>query len=368
MTRSLTLLPALLVLWSSSLHAQTARTVRDLQPLADRVAAVGEELPPEKLAGKLDEISDDPITLMAIAENLREADAALAAKVFERALEKEEINRYEKFAGSSYARAVAAEAAQKFDESRAIWRESAQIDPLTTYILLSRTSRDTERDKLLAEIRTSVEGLVAAAKAGNPAPIYTTYRGKKYHLSAVGNEEAVERLVAGEGLSYAVIDELDLTGKVFAQPVSCSRCVVGTIKGWESKFTAFSFRGFVLGDLHVGKAWTGEVNRSRSLPAATFDELLLDKAVILGKLEMDSVEVAGAAGFPFTVVGGEADLRNARFGGDLDMRFSAVGGPLVLAGAQLGGPAYFGHLHAGGRAPRRREARSCSTRVASTDP
>ncbi len=320
------------------------RSQRDLAPLVTAIEALGDERPPEKL----DEITEDPITLRALSAKVRATNEKLSLALFDRAIEKEEINRYEKFAGSAYADAVRAEAWGKLDDARKTWRAAAKRDPLTTYIHASRHSIDPERAALLAEIRAQVQALFDAAKAEQPAAIYTTSRGTVHNLVAITGDEALARLQAGEGLSYVAIDELDLTGKTFTTDVSCSRCVIGKLKGWNSSFTGFSFRGFVLGDLHVGKAWTGEVNRSRSLPAATFDELLLDKAVVFGKLEMDSVHVRKAAGFPFLVVDGAADLRNTRFDGDFDMRFGLMREALVLEGAKFGAAAYFGHVQAGG--------------------
>lgn len=320
------------------------RTSVDLGPLATQLAELGKDAE----ADAIDNLSDDPSTLRAAAMALKAQDAELAAAVYDHALGKDEINRYERFAGSAYARAARVEAFGDFDEARKIWRDAAKIDPLTTYIHASRYSVDPERKALFAEIREQVVSLHKTALSGGAATIYTTAKGTKRNLVPMTQDEAIAVLEAGESLRYAAIETLDLTGKTFPQTVSCSRCVIGELKGWEAKFSGFSYRGFVLGDFHVGKAWTGKVNRSRSLPAATFDELLLDKTVVFGTLQMDSVVVHKAAGFPFLVVDGDADLRNTHFAGDLDMRFGLMRGALVLEGATLDGAAYFGHIHAGG--------------------
>lgn len=339
MLRALLLL--LFLLTASAANAVELATTRDLTHLAAQALNADTD-------EALDALTDDPVTLRALARQLREEHPDRARALFNRALLKEEFNQYERLAGSTYADALTAEAFDSAEAAAATWRAAAKIDPLTTYIVMTRFSAHPDRDALRAEIRDQVHALRDAAKRGEPATIYTTASGREYPLTPMSDEAASAALRAGESLSYVSIDTLDLTGHTFDKPVQCSRCVIGEIKGWESEFAGFSLRGFVLKDAHFGKAWQGEVNRSRSLPASTFGELLFDKVVVFGNLELDSVRVRSSAGFPFLVVDGEADLRNATFRADLDMRFASIGAPLILEGAELRGSAYFGHLHAGG--------------------
>ena len=316
---------------------------RVLNEMGKRFAALADDAE----AAELDAISDDPVTLRALALKLRPTDEALATRVFDHATASEEINNYERFAGSAYAAAARQQAFGDVEGAKATWLAAAQVDPLTTYILAARYARGDLRTEVLATVRQQVETLFTTAKAGQPATIYQTKKGSKRNLVPMTNEEALERLQAGESLRYAAIDKLDLTNQTFESPVGCSRCVIGELAGWSSTYTGFSFRGFVLGNFHLGKSWTGKVNKSRSLPAAKIDELLLDKAVVFGDVELDSVEIGKFAGFPFLAATGEIDLRNAVISGDLDMRFVSTDAALTLEGASLRGAGYFGHVHAG---------------------
>lgn len=337
------LLLALLALLSHPAFAVELGTTRDLAPLAQQVLALDATATDE-----LDALTDDPVTLRALSRHLREQDAERSAALFARSLHHEEFNQYERLAGSTYAEALRAEEFGELESAAATWEAAAKIDPLTTYIVMTRFSAHPDRDALRAATRDHVKALADAARRGEPATIYTTAAGRAYPLTHMSDEDAATALRAGQSLSYVSIDTLDLTGHTFDEPVQCSRCVIGHLKGWESTFSGFSLRGFVLNDAQLGKAWQGEVNRSRSHAAARFSELLLDKVVVFGNLELDSIHVRASAGFPFLVVDGNADLRNTTFRGDLDLRFSSIGGPLILDGTELLGAAYFGHVHAGG--------------------
>lgn len=328
----------------TSLDSLYARVSEIVDPIAD-----DKKPDPTQLAA-LEELTDDPITLRALAHRALDDDRQRAKFLFRRALEAEEINLYERLGGSEYARALTDEFLGDLPSARRRWRKALRRDALTTYYFLSSYSRDPERSTLLGEARDHVRSLVDEAKRGGDAAIYTTHRGAPRTLRVMTSEQALAALKEDGFLRYVYVDELDLSGQTFESAVGCQRCVVGSLKGFDSEFEGgFSFRGIVLGDLHLGKSWTGEVNRSRAIPAARFRKLLLDKVAVFGDLRMDSVEVFGSTGsFPFVVVDGEADFRNATFAENADFRFSFFRGAFALQGSEFKGPAYFGHLHAGG--------------------
>jgi hypothetical protein len=329
---------------TGSLDSLAAAVAELVDPL------LGEKEPDSNQLAALDALSEDPITLRALARDALEDAPDRARFLFRRALRKEEINLYERLTGTGHAEALTLEFGGDLPGAREKWRQAMRRDVLTTYFFLSSHSRDPERGTLLEEARQHVRQLVQTAKAGGDAPIYTTRRGSKRNLKVMTSEEALAALKESGFLRYVYVEKLDLSGQKFDRAIGCQRCVVGTLKGYDSDFAGgFSFRGIVLDDLHLGKSWTGEVNRSRAIPAGRFQKLLLDKVAVFGDLLMDSVEVYGKTGsFPFVVVDGEADFRNVVFAESADFRFSFFRGPFALQGSEFRGPAYFGHLHAGG--------------------
>lgn len=318
--------------------------------VVDLLADADLESPTEEFLNALDATSDDPITLRALARrSLTQGDEARGRFLFQRALAHEEINLYERLEATRAAHALTLEFMGDFEGARAVWGDVIQTDPLTAHMLSSRYSTDPDLAGLLQKIRDHVDGLVKAAVAGDDAPIYVPAPGRQRNLKVLSGAEALEAFREGRMLRYAYIEELDLSGQTFENTVACQRCVVGSIKGYNSNFQGrFLYRGFVLGDLNLGKSWTGEVNRSRAIGASTFESVLLDKVVVLGDLSLNSVEVKDSAGVLFTVVEGEADFRNTVFGAQADFRYSESRSTFNLKGAELRGPAYFGHLRAGG--------------------
>ncbi len=302
-----------------------------------------------KLETEIDAITDDPTTLYTLAEFAKEAkEDKLAEALHERSLATREINLYERFKGSLYAKALTQEFMGQLEEAEKTWTKAIERDLLTAYFFLTRDSVHPRRLVLLDNARTRLVDQLKKVERGEPGDIYQTSKGTPRNLSFMDGKAAVEALRNGQSLKYVFIPELDLTGQTFEEPVGCQRCVVGNLKGFNSEYkNGFSYRGIVLNDLHLGKSWTGKVNRSRSIPAAKISKLLLDKVVVFGSLNLDSVEV-GAANMPFVVVEKDADLKNGLFTSGLDFRFSVFRQGLSLKGAQIQGAAYLGHVHAGG--------------------
>ena len=294
---------------------------------------------------------EDPMALISAGKHwLKEGNKELATAAFTAGLERDELNNYTKFAGTDYGAAVLAELMGDFEGSRKKWRELFQTDVLTAYHMISLKSEDPERDKLLADARAHIEGLVTKAKAGEQPVVYVTSKGKQRKLEVISNEEALEKAIAGEKMRYAYIEELDLSNKTFENPVVCSRCVVGSIKAYGSTFKEMlGFKGIVLGDVHLGKKWKGEVNKSGVIPAAQLETLFLRDSVLFGDLLMDGILIKDrGAVLPLMVVGGSADLRNLETQeGVLEMRYTVIDGELNLRGARVAGPAYFGYTRIG---------------------
>lgn len=296
------------------------------------------------------EAIEDPIALDASAQHwLKAGNEALAKACFRAALERRELNLYWKIK-APYSTLLIQERMGDLAGARRGWKAQFEHDVYTSYFFINRLSVDPERGKLLAVARALVKTKVAAAKAGESPHIYTTKKGKSRTLTVVPDAEALARLEAGEKLKYAYIESLDLSGKTFEKPIRCSRCIIGELKAYGSTFKdkiSFS-RTIFLGDAHFGKKWKGKVNKSAIIPASRFARLYLDKSIIFGSLNLDSVKVEGrVANLPLITVDKTLDLRNAHITGTLEMRFSSAGGEVRLKGAELDGPVYMGHGHFG---------------------
>ncbi len=294
---------------------------------------------------------EDPIALeQAGLHHLKQGDKALAKACFEAMVVRDEINHYVAFGGTPFGEAVVLERMGDWEASRGKWREMFKHNVMDAYFFMKHYSRDAEKVALEGEAVAHIKAVVEAAKRGEKPNIYTTSKGEPRPLEVVTMEDALKSFEAGEKLSYAYIEELDLSGKTFAKRVGCARCVVGSIKGYGSTFgDQLDFRGVVLGDVHLGKKWEGEVNKSASVEAATFNRVYLDQAVILGNLNIDSIKVTGrVASFPLTVVEGEVNMRNADFNATAEFRFTWFGGKVDAKGAEFHQSSYFGHTRFGG--------------------
>ncbi len=303
-----------------------------------------------KTAEDIENIEDPLILDEAGRHYLKAGDEALAQKLFETVVTRDEINLYTNFAGTPFGEAIIMEKMGQLEKSRAKWREMIELNVLDTYFFMRHYSTDNQKEMLLTEAVEHIKKVVADSKAGKDPRIYTTRKGAKRALKTITMEEAMASFEKGERLRYVYIDELDLTGKTFDKRVGCVRCVAGSIKGWDASFNEqFDFVGIVLGDVHLGKKWKGEVNKSASLPGSTFNRLYLNKMLILGNLNLDSVKVTGrVANLPLTIIEGDVNMRNAEFKGVAEFRFTHVTGALDAKGAEFFSSSYFGHTHFGG--------------------
>lgn len=301
-------------------------------------------------AGDL-EAYEDPQTLLAQGKLLLEAgQTELARATFDAAIKVDELNHYAAYHGSPYGDAVLLELMGELEASRALWREQLKVDLVTTLHRLRALSRDPRVEELVAEGEQRARALVEQVKKGEEPQIYTTRKGAPRHLKAMSQEEALEALGRGEALRYVYIESLDLTGKTFTREVACTRCVFGEVRGYNSEYqeALLLSRALVMGDLHLGKKWKGEVNKSASEAASKARLINLDSSVVLGSLNLDSVQVSGRLmGLPLALVKGHLDMRNISVQGVTELRYVWVGGELNAKGALLQGSNYFGHARFG---------------------
>jgi uncharacterized protein YjbI with pentapeptide repeats len=311
------------------------------------------EARPARLIQAAEELAgwEDPEALLAQGRLLREAgQEALARACFEAAIKAEELNHYADLHGSPYGDALLAEHMGEWERSRGLWRSLMRQDVVTTWHRLRRLSVDPEREGLLKEARAVIDQLVAEAREGKEPAIHTTQKGEVRRLKRMSSQEALAAFKAGERLRYVFVEELDLSGEAFSLPVQCSRCVFGRVSGWGSAFgeELNLARALVLGDVHLGKKWRGEVNKSAFEAPGRASRLYLDSAVVLGSVNLDSVKIEGRVlGLPLMVVEGDLDLRDAQVEGVTELRYAWVGGALLGRGAALNGSNYLGQARFG---------------------
>lgn len=314
-------------------------------PWPDRARSAAQVKTAEDIEGV-----EDPLVLReAGRHHLTQGNPELAKACFVAAIAREEINLYSAITGKPYADALVLELMGDLEGSRAKWRTLFQSDVLTAYMVLRHFSIDPEREALLKAAGDHVKEVIAAAKEGKEAPIYVTKKGDPRALKVMSNDDVLEAFEQGKPVRYAYIEELDLSNKTFDKAITCMRCVVGSLKGWNSQFEEqLTFVGFVLGDVHLGKRWKGKVNKSAIEPASTFNRLYLNKSVILGNLNLDSIKLNGRVlNMPMVVVEGEVNMRNAAIQGSAELRYAYIGGQFDAKGAEFHGSNYFGHTHFG---------------------
>jgi uncharacterized protein YjbI with pentapeptide repeats len=327
------------------------------------LAGGGAEPPKDGAAAKQSPIatlaSDDDIAAVEDPVRLRnEGHAALAAgnkelaqKLFEASVDRDELNHYSKFAGKPLGNRVVQELMGDYETSRKGWEELVDKDVATAYREIAVFSRDPEKQKLLDKAKAKIEALAAQAKAGEKALIYVTKKGAKRFLTPMTQEEFDKEFEAGERVRYAYIEELNLTEKTYSKLVRCQRCLIGKVNAWGSTFDdQLKFdKTIVIGDLHLGKKWKGEVNKSSFITAGRFNTVYLDNTVVLGNLNLDSAEIYGRVfNAPLSYVEGTGDFRNARFRHTAEFRYAKFGGPINAKGAEFGGASYFGYTQVGG--------------------
>ena len=297
------------------------------------------------------ELSDDPVTLRKMGDYwFKKSNTALADKCYARAIKVNEANLYSRLEGQPWADALILEWKGDMDGAEKVWRKSFISDPQYTAYFLVHFSEHTKRQELLDALQKHVRAQVAKAVAGEQALIYVTKKGANRYLQVLTEEEAKESFDKGERLTYAYIPKLDLTNQTWPKRVGCQRCVVGTIHGFNAKFDEqFDFNGFILDELHLGKRWSGEVNKSAIVPGARFKRLYLDHAVIFGPANLEGIEVTGrVANLPFATFLSDTNFRNAIFHNTAELRYIHFEKEASLKGSKFHGSVYLAHSTFGG--------------------
>ena len=329
-----------------------------------RVRAEAPVAPPVPSSGQ----SERPITIQKVedAETVRDPRALrraadwhkgkgnleLARALYERATDADELSIYLRY-GKIVREALVLEHLGDFEAAEVQWRQNADRDIRYTVIALRIASIHPERDALVAELVDRVRSMGARAKAGErDVTIYVTSKGEKRNLEYVPDDQVLPRLLAvaagdeSKKLRYCYIDKVDFTGVAPAtlpHRIQFSECIIGEVKIPDLEVGQFVISGFVVGDFDVGKSWTGDVNKSKTLPGSRFSEITTRETVFLGKANFQDVHVTGRkAAFPLTVFEGGADFRGAIIPAAADFRFSVFGANANFKQARLQNLGYFG--------------------------
>lgn len=296
----------------------------------------------------------DPRALVRAADHHRDAgDKDLARKLYEQAIDAEELPTYLRY-GKVLREALVLEHLRDWDGAAKLYRENAARDPHYTLLTLRIASSHPERDVFVGEIVAHVRAMVDAVKAGDEKQvIYVTSKGEPRYLERVPDDQVLPRLravAAGDDskkLRYCYIENLDLTGvdpATLPSRIQLSQCVVGRVRIPDLDVGQLVISGFVLGDFDVGKTWEDKVNQSRAFPGSRFVDLTTRETVFLGKANFQDIRVTGRkASFPLTIFEGVADFRGAQIGAPADFRFSVFGEGANFKRARLEKTAYLGH-------------------------
>lgn len=286
----------------------------------------------------------DPRALHDLAVTaLHEGRDDEARVMFGRMLDQQEVSAYLEIKGP-LRKAVIAERMGEVADATTAYREAIRSDALRAVQVLRIVSEHPDRDKLVTEAYDHVRALVERAKAGEEAVIYVTSKGEKRALEVMTTEDVLKLAAEGKAAQYCYVESLDLTqAEALPDAIQLTRCVVGRIYGPGRAIKKLVFKGIVLGDVDLGKVWVGEVNKSKTIPASTFDDLVFREAVILGKANFDDVKVnGGRAYFPMAVFEGKAQFKGVEFFGVTEFRFASFGAGANFAHARLHDPVYFG--------------------------
>jgi uncharacterized protein YjbI with pentapeptide repeats len=291
---------------------------------------------------------EDPRALYRAAEHWRaEGKTDVARIMVERALDVEEISRYLDLKGD-LREALTLERIGDLAGATARYKQAILADPQTAIVVLRIQSVHPDRNTLVDAAIADVRDRVARAKAGAQVPIYTTSKGEARYLEVIPDDQVLAALKREEGkLKYCYIDRLDLSDvpqEDVPPEILLSRCVIGSILIPDRDLDKLVLRSIVLGDVEIGKTWSGEVNKSKSSPGSRIAEVAFRDGVFLGRVNAQDVKVSGRnALFAVAVFEGEADFRDTVFKGVADFRFSVFGGGANFKGSRLSDAAYFGH-------------------------
>ncbi len=302
--------------------------------------------PPEPVASSWSAI-EDPRRLEDLAQDaLASGKRDDARAVFTAMLEREEVSSYLPYR-PSLKEALVLERLGESDKAAVLYREAFDNDVLRVIQVLRIMSVHPDRDVLVAEAYDHVRALVAKAKSGEDARIYTTSKGAARNLKVMTTQEVMELAAAGKKAKYCYVEDFDLTewtSEELPEHINFVRCVIGRIHAPSLDFTKFTFKGIVLGQTDFGKFWHGERNKTKNKPASTFQDLFMREAVFVGPANFAGIEVenAGRAYFPMVVFESEADFKGAEFTGVSEFRFASFGAGANFKHLRMHDPVYFG--------------------------
>jgi uncharacterized protein YjbI with pentapeptide repeats len=301
--------------------------------------------PPPPATTPDDPDAHDPRRLEELAEAaLLRGDVEAARATFTRAIAAWEALRYVDLR-EGLRQALVEERVGATAEAAERYRAAMADDTLRVLQTLRILSVHPDRDLLVAEALTRVRDAVAATAAGGQAHLYVTSRGEPRPLVRMTQEELLALAERGETARYCWIEALDLPADaVLPETLQLDRCVIGSLRASGASFHRLILtKSIVLGDTDLGQRFEGEANRSRTLPASTFDDLFLRDTVFVGRANFKAITVRGGrAWFPFAVFESSADLRAADLRGRTDLRFASFGADVSFRRARLGDTAWLG--------------------------
>ncbi len=298
----------------------------------------------------LEQVEDPAILRRAGEYHLARGDVELARECMRTSLQREELTHYFSFERRDAFRALLHERMGESAEADAAWDEGVERDILHTYLLCRLFSEAADKEDRLEAMRAELHRRVEAVEAGEEVHWYTTKKGASRKLTRIDQAELVRQardVAAGKRktIRYVYIPELDLASLPPDLPVVMDQAVVGALHGYGAERDAvFGMKGFVLDEFHLGKRWTGKVNRSRVIPPAHLGEVFFSEVVVLPEAHLEGIQLTGRnASFFLSVFEGAADFSAARFGRVAEFRYASFHGGVSFRRTVFDGQIYFGH-------------------------
>lgn len=302
---------------------------------------------------KGEEVDDPSVLVRAGRHHLAQGDRELAEGLFRLAVQKHEIARYiTAVMKKGYVPdALVQEHLGDHEAAAASWRRGWDDDPQTTIVMLRILSEHPERDALVEEGLAHVRAVIDKAVAGEPASLYTTSKGKVKPLKVMTAEDALAQIREGNGaFRYTYIqgplDLSDIPSAELPSDLYFYRSVLDGLKIPDKDVGTLTMKAIVLGDLEIGKTWTGAVNASKGVPGSRFDSIKILESLFLGGAVFQDVEVHDRiAYFALSSFEGdaEADFRGLEADGMADLRFSVFRHGANFKDAHFTDAVYFGH-------------------------
>ncbi len=297
---------------------------------------------------------DDPNALVRAGQHhLARGDEELAEGLFRLAVEKHEIARYiTAVMKKGYVPdALVAELMGDLDTASARWRVGFGDDPQSTILMLRILSQHPERDALVEEGLAHVRAVLDKAVAGEPASLYTTSKGKVKPLTVMSAEDALAQIRSGDGAFRHVyirgdLDLSDIPSADLPRELYFYQTVLDGLTVPDKDVGTLTMKAIVLGDLEIGKTWTGEVDASKGVPGSRFDSIKILESLFLGGAVFQDVEIRDRiAYFALSSFEGEheADFRGLQADGMADFRFSVFRHGANFKDAHFTDAVYFGH-------------------------